>query len=122
MRQALWITRFDWETERELRTLVQRAIEAGITDILMQARAAGDAFYRSAVVPASPRIAGRLGGQMDWDPLETVCTMARDHDVRVHAWLNVLSGWPATSAETCAGLEPSPDDVPDHLLLRHAEA
>ncbi|HYH11651.1 MAG TPA: hypothetical protein VD789_04770, partial [Thermomicrobiales bacterium] len=56
-------------------------------------------------------------------PLEVVCDLAGvQGGVRVHAWLNVLSGWPATSAEACAGLVPSATGVPDHLLLRHPDA
>lgn len=123
MRRALWITRFDWNNERELRALVDSAIDAGVTDLLTQVRGAGDALYRSDVAPLSLKIASRLGGDVAWDPLAVVCEMARKRDeVRVHAWLNVLSGWPATSHEACAGLGPSPGENPDHLLIRQPEA
>lgn len=123
MRQAIWITRFDWASRDELRALVTKALGAGVTDLLVQARGAGDALYRSDVAPASPNIADRLGGEPLWDPLAEVCELAsmRD-DVRVHAWINVLSGWPATSPDACTGLEPSAPGSPDHLLLRHPEA
>ena len=120
MRRALWITRFDWDGEAELRSLTARAIDAGFTDLLMQVRGAGDALYRSSIVPSSPKIAGRLGGEAMWDPLAVVIDeMQRAEGVRVHAWLNVLSGWPATSSEACQGTEPSPAGWPDHLLIRH---
>jgi uncharacterized lipoprotein YddW (UPF0748 family) len=123
MRQALWITRFDWEDEAELTALVSRAIKVGITDLLMQVRGAGDALYRSEVAPASAKIAGRLGWPPKWDPLGVVCELAAAHDgVRVHAWVNALSGWPAGSLEVCAGLEPSQAGYPDHLLIRHPDA
>lgn len=123
MRHALWITRFDWEDEAELTALVTRAIKVGVTDLLMQARGAGDALYQSEVAPASAKIAGRLGWPPKWDPLESVCELAAPHDgVRVHAWVNALSGWPAGSLEVCGGLEPSQPGYPDHLLIRHPDA
>jgi uncharacterized lipoprotein YddW (UPF0748 family) len=123
MRQALWITRFDWEDEPELAALVTRAIKVGVTDLLMQVRGAGDALYLSEVAPASAKIAGRLGWAPKWDPLEVVCDLAAPHDdVRVHAWVNALSGWPAGSLEGCNGLEPSQPGYPDHLLIRHPDA
>ncbi len=123
MRHALWITRFDWETEAELAAIVTQAIKLGITDLLMQARGAGDALYRSEVAPASAKIAGRLGWMPKWDPLDVVCDLASRHDgVAVHAWVNVLSGWPAGSLEGCDGLEPSQPGFPDHLLIRHPDA
>ncbi len=123
MRRALWITRFDWDTQVDLTRLVGNAIRAGFTDLLMQARGAGDALYRSRVAPASPKIAGRLGGAAAWDPLEVVISQAqRAEGARVHAWLNVLSGWPATSAAACGGLTASPEGKPDHLLIRNADA
>jgi uncharacterized lipoprotein YddW (UPF0748 family) len=95
----------------------------GITDLLMQVRGAGDAFYRSDIAPAASKIAGRLGWTPRWDPLEIVCDLAADHDeVRVHAWVNALSGWPATSIEACGGLAELPESAPDHLLARHPDA
>lgn len=123
MRHALWITRFDWEDEADLTALVARAIKVGITYLLMQVRGAGDALYRSEVAPASAKIAGLIGWTPKWDPLEVTCDLAARHDgVRVHAWVNALSGWPAASLEVCAGLEPSQAGYPDHLLIRHPDA
>ncbi len=121
MRRAIWITRFDWDTEADLRRLARNAIRVGFTDLLMQVRGAGDALYRSSVAPTSPKIAGRLGGHAAWDPLDVVVTEARREAVRVHAWLNVLSGWPATSDAGCAGLVESLDGEPDHLLIHKPE-
>ncbi len=123
MRHALWITRFDWVDEDDLAGIVTMAIKVGVTDVLMQVRGAGDALYLSDVAPASAKIAGRLGWEPRWDPLGVVCDIAGRHrDVRVHAWVNALSGWPAGSREGCSGLEPSPDGAPDHLLIRNPEA
>lgn len=120
MRQALWITRFDWNDRHDLAAIVERALDAGITDLIMQARGAGDALYRSDIAPASPKIASRLGGRPDWDPLDHVCSVADARGgVRVHAWINVLTGWSATSPEACKGLVPSESGTPDHVLLRH---
>ena len=123
MRHALWITRFDWEDQAALTGLVSMAIKVGVTDLLMQVRGAGDAFYRSDVAPAAAKIAGRLGFEPRWDPLQVVCDLAAAADgVRVHAWVNVLSGWPATVQEVCGGLERSMVGNPSHLLLRHPDA
>lgn len=122
MRFALWITRFDWDDERGLRSLATRAIDAGFTDLLMQVRGAGDALYRSTAAPVSPKIAGRLGGHAMWDALGVVIeACSRAEGVRVHAWLNALSGWPATSPEACRGLAASTAGHPDHLLVRHPD-
>ncbi|MDQ4045268.1 MAG: family 10 glycosylhydrolase [Chloroflexota bacterium] len=123
MRHALWITRFDWEDKEALTGLVSMALKVGVTDLLMQVRGAGDAIYRSDVAPASAKIAGRLGFDPRWDPLELVCDLAgRQENARVHAWVNALSGWPASSLEACNGPEPSVEGQPNHLLLRHPDA
>jgi hypothetical protein len=82
MRQALWITRFDWEDEAEFTALVSRAIKVGITDLLMQVRGAGDALYRSEVaheiVPTQENCIVLDGGGID----ELVGSLPRGDSVR----------------------------------------
>lgn len=123
MRASLWITRFDWDSESALRSLVAKSIEAGFTDLLMQVRGAGDALYRSDVAPTSPKIADQLGGEPAFDPLGVVIDAARraEGDVRVHAWVNVLTGWLATSEQACLGLKRTMAGSPNHALVDHRE-
>ncbi len=106
--RGLWIVRDDITTPEKIREIVSFADENGYTDLFVQVRGRGDAFYRSAIVPAPescPGIPDRF------DPLGFIIPLAHARGIAVHAWINMYLTW---SADT------SPGD-PRHPLNAHPE-
>lgn len=109
--RAVWVTRFDWSKEADVRRLIDSAADAGFNVVFFQVRGAGDAFYRSQLEPW----AARLGASPTWDPLQVAIDSARAKGVELHAYVNVFTGW--------SGANPPPGSLggPEHVLRRHPE-
>ncbi len=103
---GLWVTRWDYQTVDEIKTIVADASAMGVTDLYWQVRGQGDAYYRSSFEPwgeelTAPRREGidpDLKNQprvLDpgFDPLSLVIEEAHLRGVRVHAWVNVMPMW-----------------------------
>lgn len=112
--RALWISRFDWADETQLRDLVTRAANANFNIVFVQVRGRADAFYRSSLEPWGHRPpAFTLGRDPGWDPLAVAVEHGRSRGVEVHAWINALVGWCTRDA--------IPETSPRHILLVHPE-
>jgi uncharacterized lipoprotein YddW (UPF0748 family) len=94
---ALWVTRFDYKTPEDVRSIIENVCQSGFTDVFFQIRGNGTAYYRSAVEPWAYELSGNdvssLGVDPGWDPLQTAIETARGTGLRVHAYMNVLPGW-----------------------------
>ena len=119
-RVYLWVQRDALADTLAFRELADSAVAAGCTDLLLQVRGRGEAFYRSRTEPAPPELArlpaaGESAGDrpseetLRFDPLEEAIRICRDRGLRVHAWVNVflVGGWGESRAA--------------HLLLRNPE-
>ena len=91
--RALWVVRDALTSPASVRRVVDDAAGAGVTDLLVQVRGRGDAFYSSEIVPVAPvlREAWRTHGV--FDPLALFCETAHARGIRVHAWINVYLAW-----------------------------
>jgi len=99
--RALWVTRFDYETPEDVRSIIANVGQSGFTDVFFQIRGNGTVFYRSAVEPWAYELSGSdvssVGTDPGWDPLQTAIDAARGTGLRVHAYMNVLPGWKGRS-------------------------
>jgi uncharacterized lipoprotein YddW (UPF0748 family) len=112
--RALWISRFDWSDEAQLRDLLDRAASANFNIVYVQVRGRADAYYRSRLEPWAHRPpAFVLGRDPGWDPLGVAVQAGRARGLEVHAWINSLVGW-------CTS-ESIPETTPRHILLAHPE-
>jgi uncharacterized lipoprotein YddW (UPF0748 family) len=111
--RALWVSRFEYATEQDVRTALQRAAEAGFNVVYFQVRGRADAFYRSAHEPWAANLTGTLGKDPGWDPLGVAVEEGKRRGVSVHAWINAFTGW--------AGTTPPPVSVPLHAFLEHPD-
>lgn len=111
--RALWVSRFEYATEQDVRTALQRAAEAGFNVVYFQVRGRADAFYRSAHEPWAANLTGTLGKDPGWDPLGVAVEEGRRRGVSVHAWINAFTGW--------AGTTPPPVSTPLHAFLQHPD-
>lgn len=106
--RALWVTRFDYTTPEDVRSIINNVAEAGFTDVFFQIRGNATAFYKSRLEPWAYELSGKqvdlLGRDPGWDPLQLALDTAHPHGLRVHAYMNVLPAWkglddPPASAE-----------------------
>jgi uncharacterized lipoprotein YddW (UPF0748 family) len=107
--RAIWVTRFDYRTEEDVRTIVGNCASLRANAILFQVRGSCDAYYRSEIEPRAEGLAG------DFDPLATALAEAKKRGIALHAWINVLPAW--------RGKEPPADEAhvwhrrPDWILV-----
>ncbi len=88
--RAIWVTRWDYKTPRDISTIMEDCRRAGFTTVLFQVRGNGTAFYRSKIEPWADELGGRDPG---FDPLSVACQAAHDRKLAIHAWVNVMPGW-----------------------------
>ncbi len=64
--------------------------DMGMTDIILQVRPSGDAFYPSDIYPWSAYLTGMQGlaPQNNFDPLEYWVKAAHKRGLKLHAWIN----------------------------------
>jgi uncharacterized lipoprotein YddW (UPF0748 family) len=119
--RALWVTRFDYNSEAKIAYIMETAARAHFNIIYFQARAAGDAYYRSTIEPCAALLCGILGGTPSYDPLEVAVREGHRRGLQVHAYLNALTGQPAGIEGQCRPMPlPAPGN-PRHMLLDHPE-
>src|SRR5215471_16031791 len=83
--RALWVVRTTMETPESVHSLVQRAKDNGFTDLLVQVRGRGDAYYNSSLEPRAEPLAGQPAA---FDPLAMTIGEAHHYGIKVHAWIN----------------------------------
>lgn len=97
---GLWITRFDYRTESDVREAIGRSADLGVTDIFWQVRGQADAFYPSDLEPWGRELFRDLPADATspgFDPLAAALTEARARGVRLHAWVNIMPLWKGKS-------------------------
>ncbi len=98
--RAVWVTTaagLDWprSTSRgdqisSLTEMVKDLHAAHFNTIYFQARARGDAYYRSELEPWADNLTGTLGKDPGWDPLAELLRLAHERGMEVHVWFNVF--------------------------------
>jgi uncharacterized lipoprotein YddW (UPF0748 family) len=106
--RALWVVRTTMETPESVRELVQRAKENGFTDLIVQVRGRGDAYYDSSIEPRAEALTRQPAG---FDPLAMTIDEAHRNGIKVHAWINIY---------LVADLDSLPVSR-DHSIYKHPE-
>ena len=88
--RAIWVTRFEYQSESDLKTILANCSSLGFNTILFQVRGQADAYYRSSIEPWAERLGGRDPG---FDPLEVACRESKRLGLSLHAWVNVMPAW-----------------------------
>ena len=108
IRKALWITRWDYLTEPQVRSCIANAAHDGFDTVLFQVRGNGTVFYRSKLEPWAEECDHKDPG---FDPLAVACQEAKRHGISIHAWINAVPGW--------RGNQPPPEtSPPQHWRVR----
>lgn len=91
--RALWVTRWQYESPRDVKRIMRRAADAHLNVVYFQVRGQGDAYYASHYEPWAESLAGRLGRRPRWDPLAVAVSAAHANGIKLHAWMNAYSMW-----------------------------
>jgi uncharacterized lipoprotein YddW (UPF0748 family) len=106
--RALWVKRTTMVSPESVRELVRRSKEGGFTDLIVQVRGRGDAYYESSIEPRAEALTQQPAS---FDPLAMTIEEAHRHGIKVHAWINIF---------LVADLESLPVSR-DHTIYRHPE-
>ena len=82
--KAAWLIRYDWRTSKQIDEIISLAISYRITDIFIQVRGRGDAYYRKAYEPVAIKFENKH------DRLTEFISKCRHLNIRVHAWINMF--------------------------------
>jgi uncharacterized lipoprotein YddW (UPF0748 family) len=103
--RAIWVTRFEYSTEADVKTILSNCAALGFNTILFQVRGQADACYESSIEPR----AERLGP--GFDPLGVACREAQRLGIALHAWINTMAAWQGTVPPTAR----------NHVAIRHPD-
>ncbi len=90
--RSVWVTRWDYRSAHDIRTVVSNCASLGLNRIYLQVRGQADAFYRSRLEPWGEE----LGGDPGFDPLALAIDECARRGIELYAWVNVLPGWKGT--------------------------
>ena len=97
--KSVWMTYFELEqltsssnTAQDFEKAVKEAFdilkETGLNTVTVQVRPCADAFYKSDYFPVSKYCFGEQGGELKYDPLEIMVSVAHSMNLRLEAWIN----------------------------------
>ncbi len=98
---ALWVVRDSIATPSKVRDLVDIIEDSEITQVFVQVRGRGDAYYSSDIEPSGK------GVKKGFDPLAYLIEKTSSLNVRIHAWVNVsyvldIEDYPPTEGHVVA--------------------
>ncbi len=105
--RGLWVVRHNLNRPESIDSMLAFAARYRFTDIFVQVRGRGDAYYRSNYEPPAE------GLQEEFDPLAYLLAKAEaaNYPLRIHAWVNVFYLWSS----------PVLPKSPQHLVHRRPE-
>ena len=85
--RGMWVVRHDLITPERIDSLLHISSKNEFTDLFVQIRGRGDAYYNSDYEPRAENL------PEDFDPLGYLLQESANFDFRVHAWINVFYLW-----------------------------
>lgn len=97
-RKAVWIAYYElseftkdkskYEFEQKTNDEFSKLSSYGFNTVTVQIRPCANAFYLSKYFPSSIYFNGTQGGEMAYDPLEIMCSVAQKYKLNIEAWIN----------------------------------
>lgn len=97
-RKAVWIAYYElseftkgkseYEFEQKINDEFSKLSSYGFNTVTVQIRPCADAFYFSEYFPSSVYFNGTQGGEMLYDPLKIMCSVAQKYKLNIEAWIN----------------------------------
>jgi len=98
--RALWVTRWDYRSQADVKRVIEEASSLGITDLIWQVRGQADAMYQSDLEPWAEELFRDLppgATSPGFDPLALAVEQAHQRGIKLHAWVNIMPLWKGTS-------------------------
>lgn len=97
-RRAIWVTRWDYNSPKDVERIMYNCASARFTDVLFQVRGFGTVYYKSELEPWAYELTAKtplegLDKDPGWDPLAVAIELAHRYGLRLHAYINVMPGW-----------------------------
>lgn len=90
---GIWITRWDYQSPEDIERAIADAASIGMTDVYWQVRGQGDAYYPSNREPWGIELLKYNPNPPSFDPLKIAIQESKKHNLRLHAWVNVMPLW-----------------------------
>lgn len=97
-RKAVWIAYYElseftkgkseYEFEQKINDEFSKLSSYGFNTVTAQIRPCADAFYLSEYFPSSVYFNDTQGGEMLYDPLKIMCSVAQKYKLNIEAWIN----------------------------------
>ena len=68
--------------------IISNCKELGINTVFVQVRAHGDAYYHSALFPATKYLSGTFNKDTEYDALSLMTEICHKNGIKIHAWVN----------------------------------
>ena len=88
--QVMWVTRFDFRTQDDVRAVIRNCADLGIDRVMFQVRGNATVFFPSPHEPWAEQLDWKSPG---FDPLALAIQEAHARGMQLHAWTNVVPGW-----------------------------
>src|ERR1041384_2417922 len=79
--RLLWVSRWMYSNEQDVRTIVRNAKTTGFNMLLFQVRGNATAFYKSFFEPMDEQIGGDTA---TWDPLSVAVDESKKQGIQIH--------------------------------------
>lgn len=97
--RGVWVSYMELSMENEkdksedrftekFKEIAENCKELGYNTLVVQVRPFCDALYKSDYFPWSHILTGEQGNNPDYDPLEIMCDICRENNLKIHAWIN----------------------------------
>lgn len=113
-RKAIWIAYYElsemtngkdkYEFEKTVKEDLSKIASKGFNTVTLQVRPCADAFYKSDYFPSSRYFNGEQGSEMNYDPLEIICSYAQQFNLKTEAWINPYR---VSQDDDCSKLSPN---------------
>lgn len=90
LERCIWVTRWDYRTQQDIRQIMVNCADAGFTSVIFQVRGNGTVFYPSQLEVWSEDLNSMYPG---FDPLAVAVEEAHLRGLQIHAWMNMIPGW-----------------------------
>ena len=98
------------QLKKELDTIIETTVAAGLNTICFQVRPAADALYKSEIFPVSEALSP--DGKLPMDPLAYLVEQAHKANLFVHAWVNPLRVTTGYQSRPLTDISALPDGSP----------
>lgn len=85
--RGIWIVRHNMKSAADIERFLKIAADNRFTDLFVQVRGRGDAYYQSKYEPMAE------GVDPNFDPLSYLLERNKHFNFRIHAWVNVFYFW-----------------------------